>query len=57
MIKLANSTEVNLYCKLQRAGFYWPSMGKDVDQVQTQCEAYQLATDRKESYVVFVSKD
>nr|XP_023879200.1 uncharacterized protein LOC111991642 [Quercus suber] len=29
--------EVSLYCKLQRAGFYWPNMGKDADQVQTQC--------------------
>ena len=32
-------------------------MGKDVDQVQTQCETYQLAVDRVESYVVFASKD
>ena len=23
--------EVNLYHKLQRAGFYWPSLGKDTD--------------------------
>ena len=30
--------EVNLYCKLQRVGFYWPSMGKDANQVQTQCK-------------------
>ena len=49
--------EVNLYCKLQRAGFYWPSMGKDADQVQTQCEACQLAVDREESYVVFIGED
>ena len=28
--------EVSLYRRLQRAGFYWPSMGKDADQVQTQ---------------------
>ena len=49
--------EVNLYCRLQRAGFYWPSMGKDADQVQTQCETCQLATDREESYVVFASED
>ena len=27
--------EVSLYRRLQRVGFYWPSMGKDVDQVQT----------------------
>ena len=25
--------EVSLYRRLQRAGFYWPNMGKDVDQV------------------------
>ena len=31
--------EVNLYRKFQRAGFYWPSMGKDADQVQNQYEA------------------
>ena len=29
--------EVSLYRRLQRAGFYWPSMSKDADQVQTQC--------------------
>ena len=49
--------KVNLYCRLQRAGFYWPSMGKDADQVQTQCETYQLAADGKESYIVFTSED
>ena len=27
--------EVSLYRRLQRANFYWPSMGKDVDRVQT----------------------
>ena len=27
--------EVSLYRTLQRASFYWPSMGKDADQVQT----------------------
>lgn len=43
--------EINLYCKLQRAGFYWPNMDKDVDIVQTHCEAYHLAVDREESYV------
>ena len=31
--------EVSLYCKLQKEGFYWSSMGKDADQVQTQCGA------------------
>ena len=41
--------EVSLYCRLQRAGFYWPSMGKDVDRVQTQCGTCQLTANRKES--------
>ncbi|XP_023916324.1 uncharacterized protein LOC112027915 [Quercus suber] len=45
--------EVSLYRRLQRACFYWPSMGKDVDQVQTQCRTYQLAADREESYAMF----
>jgi len=49
--------EVNLYCRLQRVGFYWPSMGKDTDQVQTQCETCQLKADREESYVVFARED
>ena len=49
--------EVSLYRRLQKAGFYWPSMGKDADQVQTQCGTYQLAADREESYAVFISED
>ena len=49
--------EVSLYHRLQRAGFYWPSMGKDADQVQTQCETCQLVANREESYVVFVNED
>ena len=49
--------EVSLYRRLQRAGFYWPSMGKDADQVQTQCRTCQLAVDREESYAVFISED
>ena len=32
-------------------------MGKDADQDQTQCEAYQLSTDREEIYAVFVNED
>ena len=39
------------------ADFYWPSMGKDTDQVQTQCGTCQLAADKEESYAVFISKD
>ena len=27
--------EVSLYRRLQRVSFYWPSMGKEADQVQT----------------------
>jgi len=39
------------------AGFYWLSMGKDTNQVQTQCGAYKLTVDREESYVVFDRED
>ena len=49
--------EVSLYHRLQRAGFYWPSMGKDADLVQTQCGTYQLMANREESYVVFINED
>ncbi|XP_075665073.1 uncharacterized protein LOC142634671 [Castanea sativa] len=49
--------EISLYRRLQRAGFYWPSMGKDVDQVQVRCETCQLTADREESYAVFVNED
>ena len=49
--------EISLYRRLQRAGFYWPSMGKDAYLVQTQCEACRLAIDREESYVVFTNED
>ena len=27
--------KVKLYRRLRRAGFYWPSMGKDTNQIQT----------------------
>lgn len=48
--------EVSLYRKLQRAGFYWPSMSKDADLIQTQCEACHLDVDREESYVMFTTE-
>ena len=32
-------------------------MGKDADQVQTQCETCQLVANREESYIMFASKD
>ena len=32
-------------------------MGKDADQIQTQCGTYQLAVDRAESYALFTRKD
>ena len=52
-----SSREISLYRRLQRANFYWPSMGKDVDRVQTQCGTCQLVADREESYIVFISED
>ena len=49
--------DINLYRRLQRAGFYWLDMGKDTDRVQTQRGTYQLAADRAKNYAVFTSKD
>ena len=49
--------EVSLYRRLQRADFYWPSIGKEVNQVQTQCGTCQLVANREERYVVFISED
>lgn len=49
--------EANLYRRLQRAGFYWPTISKEADQIQSQCEACQLPKDREESYVVFAKED
>ena len=49
--------EVSFYRRLQRVDFYWPSMGKDADRVQTQCGTCQFAAEREESYAVFISKD
>ena len=49
--------EVSLYKRLKRASFYWSSMSKEVDQIQTQCEACHLAIDREESYAMFAIED
>ena len=49
--------EVSLYRKLQKVGFYWLSMGKDANRVQTQCGTCQLATDIEESYAMFISEN
>ena len=49
--------EINLYRRLQRVGFYQPSMGKDADLFQTQCKTCHLAIDREESYATFTSED
>ena len=46
-----------MYRRLQRVGFYWPSMSKEADQTQSQCEACQMAIDQKESYAVFTKED
>ena len=39
--------EVSLYRRLQRAGFYWPNMGKDADQVQTSVGPASLRQTRR----------
>ena len=49
--------EISLHRTLQKAGFYWPIMGKDANLVQTQCEACHLVANKEESYAVFISED
>ena len=49
--------EISLYCRLKRAGFYWPDMNKEANQVSSRCKACQLAIDREESYAVFIVED
>lgn len=49
--------EVSLYIRLQRVGFYCPTMNREANQIQNQCEACHLAIDREESYVVFTVND
>ena len=49
--------EVKLYRRLQRASFYWPNMGKDTNQIQTQCKTCQLAADKEESCTVFTNEN
>ena len=57
MAELAGPVVRLALSRLQGVSFYWPSIGKDADLVQTQCEACHLAADREESHAVFVSKD
>ena len=50
-------SEISLCRRLQRAGFYWPCMGKDANLVQIQCEAYNLVADKDESNDVFTNEN
>ena len=49
--------KVSLYHRLQRVSFYWPDINKEADQVQGQCEAYQLAMVYEKRYALFIVED
>jgi len=42
---------------MQRMGYYWPNMNKEVATIQEECPRCQLSVDKEESYVVFVTED
>ena len=48
---------VSLYRRLQRSGYYWPDMDKQVANIQSQCEKCQHTPNHEESYVMFTSND
>uniref|UniRef100_A0A2N9H996 Reverse transcriptase domain-containing protein n=1 Tax=Fagus sylvatica TaxID=28930 RepID=A0A2N9H996_FAGSY len=48
---------ISLYRKLQRLGYYWPNMGREAVDLQSQCLTCQLQHDNEEVYVTFASTD
>jgi hypothetical protein len=48
---------ISLYCRLQRLGYYWPNMSKEVADLQSQCQTCQLQHDNEEVYATFASTD
>ena len=42
---------------MQRMGYYWPNMNKEVATIQEKCQECRLVIDKEESYTVFVIED
>ena len=48
---------ISIYCRLQRLGYYWPNMSREVVDLQSQCPTCQLQHDNEEAYATFASTD
>uniref|UniRef100_A0A2N9H1D0 Integrase catalytic domain-containing protein n=1 Tax=Fagus sylvatica TaxID=28930 RepID=A0A2N9H1D0_FAGSY len=48
---------VSLYRRLQRLGYFWPSMGKEAAGLQEQCSSCQHQHESDQVYATFVSSD
>ena len=48
---------VSLYRKLQRLGYFWPSMSKEVASLQEQCSFCQHQHESDQIYATFISSD
>ena len=49
--------KISLYRRIQRIGYYWPNMNKEVATIQEKCQECQLAINKEESYAVFAIED
>ena len=49
--------KISLYRRMQRMGYYWPSMNKEAAAIQKKCQKCLLSIDKEESYAVFVVED
>ena len=49
--------KISLYRRMQRMGYYWPNMNKEVATIKEKCQECQLSIDKEESYAVFVTED
>ena len=49
--------KISLYRRMQRMGYYWSNMSKEVATVQDECQRCWLSVDKEESYAMFVIED
>ena len=49
--------KISRYRRMQRMGYYWPSMNKEAVAIQKKCQKCLLSIDKEERYVVFVTED
>ena len=48
---------ISLYRRMQRMGYYWPSMNKEEATIQRKCQKCLLSIDKEENYAVFVTEN